>query len=231
LAAEHRPHLLGGLTVITGKAQRLRDGGVTESVSRSARVSDPACLPTGRPKPPTESLSRFGRPPVNPGARSGDRATAPVALTAIPYYAWDHREPGEMAVWLIEQPAACGPTQTAAWVGSNYTPAYCVNQVQMWHDFRPEVVDRELAAARKCFGIHTLRVYLHNINHEAEKDRFLANLDKFLERTGSPAGTPGGRDVEIVLPVSLSPVAELVGILSSLCHWEGSSATGNPSRT
>ena len=135
LAAEHRPDLLGGVTVITGKAQRLRDGGAAE----------------------------------------------PVALTAIPYYAWDHREPGEMAVWLIEQPAACGPIQTAAWVGSNYTPAYCVNQVQMWHDFRPEVVDRELAAARKYFGINTLRVYLHNINHEAEKDRFLANLDKFLE--------------------------------------------------
>ena len=88
MAAEHRPDLLGGVTVITGKAQRLRDGGAAE----------------------------------------------PVALTAIPYYAWDHRDPGEMAVWLIEQPAACGPTQTAAWVGSNYTPAYCVNQVQMWHN-------------------------------------------------------------------------------------------------
>ena len=34
---------------------------------------------------------------------------------------------------------------------------------------------------REYFGINTLRVYLHNINHEAEKDRFLANLDKFLE--------------------------------------------------
>ncbi len=135
LAAEHRPDLLGGVTVITGKAQRLRDSGGAE----------------------------------------------PVALTAIPYYAWDHRAPGEMAVWLIEQPAACGPTQTAAWVGANYTPAYCVNQVQMWHDFRPEVVERELAAARQYFGINTLRVYLHNINHEAEKDRFLGNLDKFLE--------------------------------------------------
>jgi DUF1680 family protein len=24
-------------------------------------------------------------------------------LLAIPYYAWDHREPGEMAVWLLEE--------------------------------------------------------------------------------------------------------------------------------
>jgi len=45
-------------------------------------------------------------------------------------------------------------------VGANYTPAYAVNQVQFWHDFRPEVVDRELAAAREHFGISTLRVYL-----------------------------------------------------------------------
>jgi len=56
LAAEHRPDLLGGLTVITGKAQRLREGGATE----------------------------------------------PLALTAIPYYAWDNRGAGEMAVWLLE---------------------------------------------------------------------------------------------------------------------------------
>ena len=45
-AAEHRPNLLGGVTVITG------------------------CAADGR------------------------------KLTAVPYYAWDHREPGEMAVWV-----------------------------------------------------------------------------------------------------------------------------------
>jgi len=175
LAAEHRPDLLGGLTVITGKGQRLRDGGAAESVApRSARVSDPAETADCRSPPNSETHGQ-------PGGSVGRPATALVALTAIPYYAWDHRDAGEMAVWLIEQPAACGPVQTAAWVGSNYTPAYCVNQVQMWHDFRPEVVDRELAAAREYFGINTLRVYLHNINHEAEKDRFLANLDQFLE--------------------------------------------------
>ena len=65
-------------------------------------------------------------------------------------------------------------------VGANYTPAYAVNQVQFWHDFRPEVVERELAAAQKYFGIRTLRVFLHNINFNEEKDVFLANLEKFL---------------------------------------------------
>ena len=65
-------------------------------------------------------------------------------------------------------------------VGSNYTPAYAVNQVHFWHDFRPEVVEKELAAARKLFGISTLRVFLHNINFDREKNVFLGNIEKFL---------------------------------------------------
>ena len=27
------------------------------------------------------------------------------AVTAVPYYAWDHRAPGEMVVWIAEHPA------------------------------------------------------------------------------------------------------------------------------
>lgn len=66
-------------------------------------------------------------------------------------------------------------------IGTNYTPAYAVNQVQFWHDFRPDVVDRELAAASKYFGISTLRVYLHNINFDEERDTFLGNIETFLQ--------------------------------------------------
>jgi hypothetical protein len=66
-------------------------------------------------------------------------------------------------------------------VGANYTPAYAVNQVQLWHDFRGDVIDKELAAAKRYYGINTLRVYLHNINFDKEKDVFLANIEKFLK--------------------------------------------------
>ena len=65
-------------------------------------------------------------------------------------------------------------------VGANYTPAYAVNQVHFWHDFRPKVVERELAAAREHFGISTLRVYMHNINFDEEKGVLLGNLETFL---------------------------------------------------
>jgi hypothetical protein len=65
-------------------------------------------------------------------------------------------------------------------VGTNYTPAYCVNAVQLWHDFRPAVIERELSAAREHFGLTTLRVYLHNIPYDAEKEVFLERIEQFL---------------------------------------------------
>ncbi len=32
---------------------------------------------------------------------------SPTKITAIPYFAWDNREPGEMIVWVAERPEAC----------------------------------------------------------------------------------------------------------------------------
>jgi len=58
LSAEHRPDLLGGVTVLTGKA-------------RAARR-----------------------------AEEGSVVSEPAPLTMIPYYAWCHRGPNEMQVWL-----------------------------------------------------------------------------------------------------------------------------------
>lgn len=43
-------------------------------------------------------------------ARSkGADAPRPVPLAAVPYYAWDNRQPGQMAVWLPEDPALAEP--------------------------------------------------------------------------------------------------------------------------
>ena len=65
-------------------------------------------------------------------------------------------------------------------VGSNYTPAYAVNQVQFWHDFRTQAIEKELAAALKYFGISTLRVYLHNINFDEDRKNLMTNIERFL---------------------------------------------------
>jgi len=64
LSTEHRPDLLGGITVVKGKAM--------------LRTIDPA------------------------EARTAD-------FTAVPYYAWDHRAPGPMMVWIPEKPDAAKP--------------------------------------------------------------------------------------------------------------------------
>ncbi|MCX5684223.1 MAG: glycoside hydrolase family 127 protein, partial [Planctomycetota bacterium] len=71
LATEHKADLLGGVTVIKGKAQ------VRQKEGEAPQEAD---------------------------------------FTAIPYYAWDHRDPGPMAVWLAEKAeiAAARPLPTIA---------------------------------------------------------------------------------------------------------------------
>ena len=73
-----------------------------------------------------------------------------------------------------------GIPPTDGLIGSNYTPAYAVNQVQFWHDFRADVVEKELSAANKYFGINTLRVFIHDINYFQDKDNLMKNIEKFL---------------------------------------------------
>lgn len=74
LASEHRPDLLGGVTVLTGQAR--------------AAARNPDGTVTGNP----------------------------VDLTMIPYYAWCHRGPNEMQVWipLTEEGAELPPIPTLA---------------------------------------------------------------------------------------------------------------------
>jgi len=90
-----------------------------------------------------------------------------------------------VAVFLMAIAAPAGrapaePIHTHRWVGSNYTPAYAVNSVHLWHDFRPDAIEKELAAAQRHFGLTTLRVYLHNLPYEAEKETFLGRIEAFL---------------------------------------------------
>ena len=84
-----------------------------------------------------------------------------------------------------------GKPPTDGLVGTNYTAAFAVNQVQFWHDFRPDVVEKELAAASEQFGISTLRVYLHNMNFDEEKQVLLANVERFLAICAKHGIKPG----------------------------------------
>ncbi|MDR2762493.1 MAG: DUF1080 domain-containing protein [Planctomycetaceae bacterium] len=80
---------------------------------------------------------------------------------------------------------------TEKWVGTNYTPAYACNQVQFWHDFRSDSVVKELDAAKKYFALNTLRVYLHPINFEQDKENFFKNLESFIQICAARKIKPG----------------------------------------
>ena len=134
-------------------------------------------------------MTRRGGPPPSRSARPL-RALAVAMLLAAPASAGPTTAPTR-AARRSDALQSRKPHDTSGWVGANYTPAYCVNQVQMWHEFRPDVIDRELAAAERHFALTTLRVFLHNLVYDAEKVKLLERMDRFLaicERHGIRPG-------------------------------------------
>lgn len=75
--------------------------------------------------------------------------------------------------WYSEQP----------WlIGANFTPSTAVNQIEMWHKdtFDSATIDKELGMAADI-GMNTIRVFLHNLVWENDKEGFHARIDEFLE--------------------------------------------------
>lgn len=87
-----------------------------------------------------------------------------------------------------EKNAPWSPEKAKAWsartgwlAGTNYAPAYAINQLEMWQadTFNPAAIDRELAWAKQL-GFSSMRVFLHHLLWEQDKDGFLERIDKFL---------------------------------------------------
>jgi hypothetical protein len=87
--------------------------------------------------------------------------TQPVCWTADKAWGWHAAQPLRM--------------------GCNYTPAYAVNQLEMWQaeSFDISAIDRELALAASA-GLNSLRVYLHDLLWAEDAEGFARRLDKFL---------------------------------------------------
>src|SRR5271163_1025925 len=78
----------------------------------------------------------------------------------------------EATAWYAKQP----------WlVGSNYLPAYAINQLEMWQadTFDPQRIDLELGWA-ESIGLSTMRVFLHDLLWEQDAAGFQKRLDTFL---------------------------------------------------
>lgn len=66
-------------------------------------------------------------------------------------------------------------------VGCNYIPSDAVNQLEMWQaeTFNPRLIDRELGWAASI-GFNTVRVFLHQLVWEKDREDYLHRIDEFL---------------------------------------------------
>lgn len=74
--------------------------------------------------------------------------------------------------WYAQQP----------WlVGSNYIPANASNELEMWQaeTFDPQQIDKELGWAQNL-GMNTMRVFLHDLVWQQDKEGFYQRIDSFL---------------------------------------------------
>src|SRR5688572_11874284 len=79
--------------------------------------------------------------------------------------------------WSSEKATAWG--EATPWlVGSNYAPAYAINQLEMWQadTFDPEAIDREFMWAEEL-GFTSMRVFLHHLLWEQDSEGLLQRMD------------------------------------------------------
>ena len=67
-------------------------------------------------------------------------------------------------------------------VGSNFVPATAINQLEMWQadTFDAARIDLELGWAQSI-GMNTMRVFLHDLAYEQDKEGFKKRLEQFLQ--------------------------------------------------
>jgi hypothetical protein len=93
-------------------------------------------------------------------------------LAATPALARDQWSVAQANAWYGKQP----------WlVGSNYTPANAINQLEMWQPetFDAATIDKELGYA-ESIGMNTMRVFLHNLLWENDPEGLKKRMDVFL---------------------------------------------------
>jgi hypothetical protein len=93
-------------------------------------------------------------------------------LTVYDADARDRWSPAQATEWYDQQP----------WrVGSNYTPATAINQLEMWQadTFDSVAIDRELGWAQEL-GMNSMRVFLHNLLWEQDPKGLVKRIDMFL---------------------------------------------------
>lgn len=84
-------------------------------------------------------------------------------------------------IWTIEQ--ADEWAENNGWLrGCNFNPSTAINQLETWQaeTFDPETMDRELGWAADI-GMNCMRVYLHHLAWQVDKEGFKKRMDNYLE--------------------------------------------------
>jgi hypothetical protein len=98
-----------------------------------------------------------------------------VFLSFLSVSAWAQRQrwsEDQAQSWYAQQP----------WLlGSNFTPADAINQLEMWQQasFDPQEIDKELGWA-EGLGMNTMRVFLHDLLWQQDPEGFKQRIDTFL---------------------------------------------------
>jgi len=66
--------------------------------------------------------------------------------------------------------------------GANFIPSTAINQLEMFQadTFDSTTIDRELGCA-ESLGMNVMRVYLHDLLYQEDKDGFLKRMDELLK--------------------------------------------------
>ena len=88
---------------------------------------------------------------------------------------------GRTSPWSAEQ--AVRWSKQWGWLrGCNFQPSTAINQLEMWQaeTFDPATIDRELGWAA-AIGLNCMRVYLHHVAWETDKEGFKKRMGKYLD--------------------------------------------------
>ena len=84
------------------------------------------------------------------------------------------------AKWTVEQ-ANTWSAENGWLRGSNFNPSTAINQLETWQaeTFDTLTIDRELGWAQEI-GMNCMRVYLHHVAWEVDKEGFKSRMNKYL---------------------------------------------------
>jgi predicted GH43/DUF377 family glycosyl hydrolase len=81
---------------------------------------------------------------------------------------------------LLASTSLCAAQDDLSWMrGANYVPSYARNDVQLWLEYDPAVIDRELGYAERL-KLNTVRTFLNVAVFEKQPEKFMADFENFL---------------------------------------------------